>query len=38
MRVIEMIEDDYYFYLISELLEGGDMHDRIKKVGSFNEQ
>jgi len=33
-----MIEDDYNFYLISELLEGGDLHNRLQKVKKFNEQ
>ena len=32
-----MIEDDYKFYLVSELLEGGDLHNRLQKVGSFDE-
>lgn len=30
MRVLEMIEDDDKFYIVSELVPGGDLHDRIQ--------
>jgi len=37
MRVLEMIEDDEKFYIVSELVQGGDLHDRIQGKGKFNE-
>ena len=29
MRIFELLEDDNYFYIVSELLEGGELYDRI---------
>ena len=26
MKVVEIIEDDHFFFLICELVEGGDLH------------
>lgn len=37
MRVIEIIEDDTTFYLVSELIEGGDLHNRLQAVGYLSE-
>jgi calcium-dependent protein kinase len=38
MNVIEILEDDFFYYVISEILEGGELFDRITKVKSFSEK
>jgi len=38
MRVHELIEDDDSFYIVSELLEGGDLDKKFKTGKHFNEQ
>ena len=37
MRVTELLEDDDCFYISCELLEGGELFDRIGQVQQFNE-
>jgi calcium-dependent protein kinase len=37
MNVTELLEDDDCFYIACELLEGGELFDRIVQVQSFNE-
>ena len=37
MHVIEILEDNNNVYIVSELLEGGDLFDRIIQVKSFSE-
>ena len=32
MKVFEIVEDDNHFYIISELLEGGELYERILKM------
>lgn len=32
MNVVEILEDDYHFYVISEIMEGGELFDRITEV------
>jgi serine/threonine protein kinase len=38
MRVIELMEDDGRYYIISELLEGGELYERILKIKRFSER
>jgi calcium-dependent protein kinase len=38
MRVIELLEDNYHYYIVTELLEGGELFDRIINEGSFSEK
>ena len=37
MSVSELLEDDDCFYIACELLEGGELFDRIIKVQQFSE-
>lgn len=37
MNVSELLEDDEYFYIVSELLVGGELFDRILQEKSFTE-
>ena len=37
MNVNEILEDDDYFYIVTEILEGGELFDRIIQAGSFTE-
>ena len=37
MHVHEMIEDDETFYIVSEIVEGGDLHDRLIGQAKFDE-
>ena len=32
------MEDKVYFYLVCELVEGGDLQQRLDEVGTFNEE
>jgi len=32
MRIFELLEDDNYYYIVSELLKGGELYDRIVKL------
>lgn len=38
IRIIELIEDHQYYYIISELMKGGELFDRLTKVKHFTEQ
>ena len=38
MTVHELLEDENYYYIVSELLEGGELFDRIIKVGCYKEK
>ena len=38
MEVHELLEDDDNYYIVSELLEGGELFDRIVKVGFYKEK
>ena len=38
MKVVEIMEDKVYFYLVCELVEGGDLQQRLDEVGTFNEE
>lgn len=38
MRIYELMEDDRHYYIISELLSGGELYDRILHIKRFGEQ
>ena len=38
MSIIEILEDDHYYYVISEILEGGELFDRIMEQKNFSEK
>ena len=38
MTVIEILHDDENFYIVSEILEGGELFDRLIEEKSFNEE
>ena len=38
MQVNELLEDDEYYYIVTELLEGGELFDRIIEVQQFSEK
>ena len=33
----ELLEDDEYFYIVTEILEGGELFDRLISLGKFGE-
>ena len=37
MRILELMEDDYYYYIVSEIINGGELYDRITKIKIFTE-
>jgi serine/threonine protein kinase len=36
-RVFELLEDKYNFYVVMELLEGGDLLEKVVKIEKFSE-
>jgi calcium-dependent protein kinase len=38
MRVFELMEDAGHYYIVSEILEGGELYDRIVKFKRFSEK
>lgn len=38
MRIFELLEDQTSYYIVSELLSGGELYDRIVKLKRFSEQ
>lgn len=38
MSIIEILEDDHCYYVISEILEGGELFDRIMEQKHFSEK
>ena len=38
MRIFELLEDNDHYYIVSELLEGGELYERIVKMKFFNEK
>ena len=38
MRIFELLEDDRFYYIVSELVNGGELYDRILKLKIFNER
>lgn len=37
MRIFELLEDEGHYYIVSELLQGGELYERIVKMKYFNE-
>jgi calcium-dependent protein kinase len=37
MRIFELLEDEAHYYIVSELLQGGELYERIVKMKHFNE-
>ena len=37
MKILELFEDDLHYYIVSELIEGGELYDRIVKAKVFSE-
>jgi serine/threonine protein kinase len=38
MRIFELLEDDDNYYIVSELLHGGELYERIVKMKHFSEK
>lgn len=38
MNVTELLEDEHHYYIVTELLEGGELFDRLISQGAFSEQ
>ena len=38
MRIFELLEDEQSYYIVSELLKGGELYDRIVKLKYFSEK
>lgn len=37
MKIFQLMEDEDYYYIVSELLGGGELYERILKIKQFNE-
>ncbi len=38
MKIYELLEDQEHYYIASELLNGGELYDRIVKIKKFSEK
>lgn len=38
MRIFELLEDNKHYYIVSELIEGGELYKRICQLRTFNER
>ena len=38
MRIFELLEDDDHYYIVSELLKGGELYERIVNLKHFSER
>ena len=38
MRIFELVEDQDYYYIVSELLGGGELYERIVQMKHFRER
>ena len=38
MKIFELMEDDIYYYIVSEILDGGELYERIVKMKKFDEK
>jgi serine/threonine protein kinase len=37
MRIFELLEDEHRYFIVSELIQGGELYDRILKLKRFTE-
>ncbi len=37
MRIFELLEDDHNYYIVSELIRGGELYEKICKMKLFRE-
>ncbi len=37
MRIFELLDDEQNYYIVSELIPGGELYDRICKLKQFSE-
>ena len=37
IRIVDLIEDDVNYYVVSELVKGGELFKRLQSVGTFDE-
>ncbi len=38
MRIFELLEDQYNYYIVSELLDGGELYERVVAKKFFSEK
>ena len=38
MRIFELLEDNHHYFIVSELIQGGELYERICKLKLFNER
>jgi hypothetical protein len=38
MRIFELLEDESYYYIVSELVKGGELYERIVALKKFRER
>jgi hypothetical protein len=38
MRIFELLEDELHYYIVSELLNGGELYERVVKLKVFREK
>ena len=38
LSIVEILEDKEYIYIANELMEGGELWERLLKINKFNEQ
>lgn len=38
IRIVDLMEDETNYYVVSEVVEGGELFKRLQQLESFNEQ
>ena len=38
MKIFELLEDEQNYYIVSEILKGGELYERIVKMKQFSER
>ena len=38
IRIIDLMEDEKHYYVVSELVEGGELFNRLQRLESFTEE
>ena len=38
LKLIDLLEDKKYYYVITELIQGKSVMDRLRSIGSFSEK